>query len=381
MPASEPDEPASEFPDSQNVFEIDLAAIDHNVRVMRLLIGAEVWLCAALKADAYGFGLIPVAETALNAGVDALAVGSIDDAARLREHGMRAPVLVYGSDVLTAASIAVMERLNLIATVFDTESLATSLRCARDHLQVFIEVDVGLQRLGFAPDDTLAVATAIRASSAVELRGVYTHMRVETNKASDVRAQFKMFQELLKTLGPVPMRMAASSRVLDRFSGMNLTAVDPGRAVYGLLSSAQGRLGPNLRPAFTALKSRLITVKYLSPDRQPPGATQPVEVLGVIPFGRAQGMTALDPGGVLVGGRRAPLVGSPSLEHSRVDLSSVGAVAPGDEVVIIGTQRAERITVGDVLERHPELSETAIALAVGQSVRRLYRNQVAGSTG
>ena len=119
MFASDLNESPGGFPDSPNVFEIDLAAIEHNVRVIRLLIGTEVWFCAALKADAYGFGLIPVAETALGAGVDAIAVGSLDDAARLRRHGVQAPILVYGSDVLSAASVAVMERLNLIATVFE----------------------------------------------------------------------------------------------------------------------------------------------------------------------------------------------------------------------------------------------------------------------
>ena len=92
-------------------------------------------------------------------------------------------------------------------------------------------------------------------------------------------------------------------------------------------------------------------------------------------------MAALDSGSVLVGGRRASLVGSPSLEHARVDLSSHVAAAAGDEVVIIGTQRAERITIGEVLQRHPEMSETAIALAVGRSVRRLYSNHEAGRVG
>jgi len=359
--------------DPPNVFEIDLSAIAHNVRVIRRAIGAETWLCAALKAAEYGYRLIPVAKTALGAGVDALAVGTLDDGARVREHGLKAPVLVYAGDVLSDSSVAAMERLSLIATVFNQESLETCLRTAQHRLEVFIEVDVGLQRLGFTPEDAPAAAAAIRSSRKAELRGIYTHMRVEPDGDEDLRAQFRTFEKVLEAAGTVPLRMAASSQVLNRFSDMTLTAVDPGRAIYGLLSGATGRLGPDLRPAFTALKTRLISVKRVLPGRLPPGAAGPVEVLGVIPFGRAQGLASLDPGCVLVGGRRAPLIGSPSLEHARVDLSSHGPVAVGDEAVIIGSQASERMTLDEALRRHPELSATSVALAVGPSVRRLYR--------
>jgi alanine racemase len=158
--------------------------------------------------------------------------------------------------------------------------------------------------------------------------------------------------------------MAASSRVLDLAPQTRLRAVDVGRAVYGLLPRRGGRLGPRLIPAFARLTSALVAVK------SPPGAALRV---GVMPFGRAAGMACLGAGRVLVNGRRARVVGEPSLEHTRIDLSGHPRARVGDEVVIVGRQRTAEITVEDVLRAHPELPATAVGLAVGPSVRRSYR--------
>jgi len=97
--------------------------------------------------------------------------------------------------------------------------------------------------------------------------------------------------------------------------------------------------------------------------------------LGVVPMGTADGLRWLHAGRVLVRGRAVPLVGSPSLEHTRVDLTAVPDAAVGDEVVIIGRQGDEAITPGEVAA-HQGLSPHHIATTVGPRVTRLYRGQV-----
>jgi alanine racemase len=206
------------------------------------------------------------------------------------------------------------------------------------------------------------VAAHLHACERLDLLGVYTHMRAGPDAGDeDLEAQFLHFGEALSEAGEARYRMAASSRVLDRFPEMALNAVDPGRAVYGLLTGRSGRLGPHLRPAFAALTTRLLTVR-----------AGPAGRIGVIPFGRAAGLATLSAGCVLVRGQRVPLLGPPSLEHARVDLSTAPAAEPGDEVVIIGAQGGGRITVEEVLAANPALPETALALQVGGSVTRVY---------
>src|SRR5437868_7439721 len=154
-------------------FEVDLGAIASNVRAIRTMLGKRAWLCAALKADAYGFGLVPVARAVTAAGANAVGVGSVDDGIGLRASGIREPILVYGGELLTPTAIHEHERHDLIATVHDVSSLEMSLRSARHRLEVMIEVDVGLTRLGFDPECISAAAAKVRASPKLALRGIY----------------------------------------------------------------------------------------------------------------------------------------------------------------------------------------------------------------
>ncbi len=353
-----------------NVFEVDLGAVAANVRVIRDIVGSA-WLCPALKADAYGFGLVEVAHAALEAGADALAVGDVGEGLRLRRAGMRAPVLVYAGAPLDVPSAEACRDYDLIATVHDAPSLDACLAHGRGRLQVFIEVDSGLQRLGFAPAEVPAALDRIAAGPGVDLAGIYTHLHVPESPAdaeAAVPAQFSLFLEAAAAAPPGVMRMAASSRVLARFPTMVLDAVDPGRAVYGLPWAGDDELRSRLRPAFAALRTKLLQVKPAGPGPYAAAGRR----LGVIPIGRRDGLPLLSCGEVLVRGHRAPLVGPPSLEHSRIDLEGVANAEPGDEVVLVGRQGAAEITAVEVLDARPELASTALALQVGSSIRRRY---------
>ena len=154
---------------------------------------------------------------------------------------------------------------------------------------------------------------------------------------------------------------------------MVLNGVDVGRAVYGLLPSRSGRLGPRLKPAFARLRSQLTTLKPVPPQSRT-GSLAAVRLLGVIPFGRASGMPGISVGAVLIRGRRARVVGAPSLEHTRIDLSRHPTARVGDEVVVLGRQGTAEISAAEVLRAHPELPDSALALQVGAAVERFYLN-------
>src|SRR5207344_1057522 len=135
------------------------------------------------------------------------------------------------------------------------------------------------------------------------------------------------------------IRLFAASPFVLRFPQTYLNAVDPGRLLYGIVFPGETSPVP-LRPTLRALTTRVIALKELTPrerfaDRAPFPVTAPMR-LGVVPIGSADGMLWLNAGHVLVRGHSAPIIGSPSLEHTRIDLTGVPDAAVGDEVVIIG---------------------------------------------
>jgi len=130
-----------------------------------------------------------------------------------------------------------------------------------------------------------------------------------------------------------------------------------------------------LRPALRALKTHVISLKELTPrerfaDRAPFPVTAPMR-LGVVPIGSADGMLWLHDGRVLVRGQYAPIVSSPSLEHTRIDLTGIPDAVVGDEVVIIGRQGDREITPAQVAKRHG-LGPHHVATTVGPRVARVY---------
>jgi alanine racemase len=358
------------------LFSVDLGAIAHNVAAIRRLIGDGLWLCASLKADAYGFGLVPVAHAVVDAGADAIAVGDVADGITLRRAGVTAPILVYAGNPPVQPVVEAIVEWTLTGTVHDHASLDAVTTWATRSVDVFLEVASGLQRLGVAPAHVARAAARLRAAPRVSLAGVYTHLHVPdgtVDAAAHVEAQFARFVAAVTAIGAVSRRMAASSRVLASFPHMQLDAVDPGRALFGLSWHGSTELERALRPAFAGLRTRLLQVRPVSAAGAPDDAVLPltgVSRIGVLPVGRYHGLDRLHAGHVLVRGRRAAVLGAASLEHCRVDLSGIPEAQPGDEVVIIGTQGGRSITTDDVLAAHPDVGPVSLAVQVPPSVGR-----------
>src|SRR4029077_20545774 len=354
-----------------NEFVVDLNAIAHNVGAVRGMVGAKTWLCVAIKANAYGFGLVEVGGCTLAAGADAVAVADLSDAIRLRENGISKPILLYPGNLPEQHVVREVERLSLWPTIVDMQSARAWSTQARDHVRVFAKVDVGLERLGVPAEDALEVIKHITQLPKLSLQGIYTHLQVtDSNEAiAYARWQFARFERLLANLKgagvEIPIRMAAASAALQISPDMKINAVDPGHLIYGLLPPGPGLVRPELRPAFASLRTQVIQVKPVRSrdfaDQLPFRLREAMRV-GVLPIGRRDGMASLHCGQVLAGGRRVDILGSVSLEHTRIDLTDVPDVVAGDEVVIIGTQQNETISTQQVVDHQKMESSVALAL-------------------
>jgi alanine racemase len=363
-------------------FEIDLDAAAENLRTARRLVGPERKLFAVVKAGGYGFGSAEMGRVFAENGADALAVADLSDGVRLRRLGLTLPILVYPNALPDVAADVVAARLTPTLTDLDGVRAYEAAAGVPEHVppvDVFVKVDVGLERLGVPADQAVKLLLDVRNRPRLRLAGVCTHLHVpDAADGAYVDWQFKRFTAVLDALVAhgveVPVRLAASSPLVLGYPDTYLNAVDPGRMLYGI--DREDRGGPvSLRPVFAALKSRLIEVKDVTP-RERFATTAPFPIphpmrLGVIPIGAGDGFNHLHVGRVLVRGRRAPILSGPSLEHTRVDLTAVPDAAVGDEVVLIGRQGGEQITLDEVADRHG-LDPLHVALAVGPRVARVY---------
>jgi len=359
------------------ILEVDLDAAAANVRAVRGLVGPARKIFAVVKADGYGHGAAEVGAVFLAHGADALGVADLAEGIRLRRHGIAAPILVYPNALPETAPEHLVH--DLTPTLVDLDAAAAYSQAATGPCDVFVKVDVGLERLGVPAEQAVKTISAMLELPRLRLAGLCAHPHAPADAdpayAEWQLGRFTAVVDELEARGVrVPIRLLASSPFVLRFPETYLNAVDPGRMLYGITFPDETSPVP-LQPTLRALATRVIALKEVAPrerfaDLTPFPVTAPVRV-GVIPMGSADGLAWLHAGRVLVRGRAVPILSAPNLEHTRIDLTSVPDARVGDEVVIIGRQGEVEITIAEVARRHG-LGLHQIATTVGPRVARVY---------
>jgi alanine racemase len=352
-----------------NSVEIDPESVTRRVVSLRRRVGRRVRIFAALKADGYGFGTLPMAQAALAGGADALALIDRAEALALREARIEVPILLYAGSPIDPEAVAAAETRRLILTVLSEQQIDLVALHARSPVELAIKVEVGAERIGVLPDELLAMAQRIAKQRMLSLEVVNAHPTFADDAPdSVVKTQFQRFTDAvgrLQTAGvPLPTRLFASSKTLARTAGMELDAIDPGQFLFADSSE---------RPIIRSLRTVLTQVRHVARDFAPeyaPFDLAKVRRIGVIPFGSVDGGGRCHANEVLVRGRRSPILGAPSLEYTRVDLSTSDA-QEGDEVVLIGRQGAAQISLAEVCAAQG-VTPSDIAMALGPAVLRQY---------
>lgn len=357
-------------PDRPTWVEIDLSAIANNVRRLKRIVGESVGIIATLKADAYGHGAIKVARTALRNGADMLGVACLSEAVTLRRADLGAPILILGYTPAWQAREAVLNEVSV--TVFSLDVTRALSRAAEDlnsEVRVHVKVDTGMGRLGLLPDQVLSFTREIGDLPGVIIEGIFTHLAIaDMPDAQDMPGwgreytldQLKSFQDVLQELKDngirVPLVHAANSAAIFAFPESHFNSVRPGVAIFGLEPSSQAPCPAGFEPALS-FKTQVAQVKELPPGSYVSYActyrTAGRARVAVIPVGYADGFRRgpKNWGEVLVRGRRAAVVGRVCMDQSVIDVTDIPDVRQGDEVVLIGDQGGDRITVGEVARR------------------------------
>jgi alanine racemase len=365
---------------------IDLDAIAANYRAITAFLagespgGAPPSVIAVVKANAYGHGAGPVARALEQAGAGMLACADIEEAVALRTAGVRAGILVFGA--MSVSDLGGLFEHDLVPTISTpTAARAVEAEAARRATQIryHLKIDTGMHRLGFRHDSLRLTLPELLASPHLQLAAVYTHFATAEDPEHPLmerqRAAFDGALATLADMGVPPVRRhAANSAAMLRDSRVWFDAVRPGLLLYGVPPPPIATTVP-VHPAMR-LVSRVVSIKGLrSGESVGYGALYTAELprrIAVVPAGYADGLDRrlAGRGHVLVGGRRAPIVGSVSMDMITIDVTDVPC-APGDEVVLLGRQGGEVIDVREMAATIGTIPWEVLC-RVGTRIERIY---------
>ncbi len=357
--------------------EIDLNAIRNNVAKIKDLTGVEVM--AVIKANGYGHGARPAAQAAVQGGAIWCGVARIEEALALRRAGISCKLLVLGYTPPSKIPEAIDQQI--VVSLFDPDLAQSYLEFARINggiLKAHVKVETGMGRLGMLPKDVAPFLKSLRGSP-ISVEGIFTHFAQADEPQSDyTHKQIKRFNQLLAQLESADLKPqivhAANSAAVFNFPEAWYNLVRPGDAIFGMAPSTQTLLGPDYLPALS-WKARLISVRtYPAGSGISYGSkyvTSASERIGVMPIGYGDGFRRIDNQEVLVGGKRVRVVGRVCMDQCMLQLDAVQEAKVGDEVVLIGTQGGETISVDEVAARWSTINYEVVC-GLADRLPRIY---------
>jgi alanine racemase len=335
---------------------------------------------AVVKANGYGHGFLPVTLAAEEAGVDWFGVARPRMAAKMREEGIQANILVLG--YIAPERIEEMICLDVSLTIWTQthvqQIIQAAQKCQR-RARAHLIVDTGMGRLGCSPEDTLSLIDMILDSEWIDLEGFFSHLATADEKDPSItQKQEQVFNDLLteiSSMGSLPkfIHLANSAGSLAHPS-THFNLIRPGISIYGLQPSPEVGLPDGIKPILS-WKSVLASIREL-----PPGhgvsygheyVTTKKELIGVVPLGYADGYRRVSGNEVLIKGHRAPVVGRVCMDQCMVKLDDIPDPRVGDEVILIGKQGDQEISANQVANTWQTINYE-VTCGISSRVPRIY---------
>ncbi len=323
-----------------------------------------------VKAGGYGHGAIRAARAALDGGATRLAVATLAEARELGGLVDAEHILVMGGLTPSHAAAAASSGCSIAVSSLE---FAQALAQADAVVPVHLKIDTGMGRFGCAPEDAPALARFIDQSESLRLAGTWTHFACADTDVAMTRRQFELFEQAVSGLGVDPgVRHVCNSAGSLHFSEYALDAVRCGISLYGCE-------WPGSEPAL-ALKSVITHLKAVEK-----GATvgygstwraRERRRVTTVAIGYADGVHRIrsNRGHALVRGRKAPLIGTVSMDAITLDVTDVEGVAVGDAVTLIGRDGEERVSAEQVGRWSGTISYEVLT-SLGSRVELVYRNK------
>ncbi len=366
--------------------EIDLTLLDHNVtEIKRVLGGTKVM--GVVKANAYGHGLVEIGKRLdVNESVFCLGVNSIQEGISLREAGVMKPIVVMGYIDQQDYSLVLENDLEIVLTGMEMLDSICNLQSAICNFKIHIKVDTGLNRLGFFLDELNGALEKIKNSPNIEVVGLMSHLSaLEEGYLDYTQKQIDDFSkagESFTKKGFHGIKHIGAASSLLAYKNAYFDMVRVGISLYGLWPSKETRryalADVDLKPILSFKTKIIFTKKVAKGGLIGYGGSFTAcrdTLIGIIPTGYYEGLDRRlsNRGIVLVGGKRAPIIGRVCMNMAFVDLTDVGGVEIGDEVPLFGKDDGEEITAEEFTARLGTVPHE-LTTKIPEFVPRVYKN-------
>ncbi|MBU3716299.1 MAG: alanine racemase [Candidatus Nanopelagicaceae bacterium] len=366
---------------------IDLGALEYNIK--RLLSNTKADALAVVKADAYGHGLVPVAERALKAGAKWLGTALLEEAVALRDAGITAPTIAWLTPVSDDFESALKKKIDLAIPSLDhLDAVIKAGKSLGISPRVHLEVDTGMSRGGALKEWSALISRAgeLSKSGGLEVVGIWSHFaRADEPNHSFNEEQLHNFRARVSEarevgISPKILHLSNSAAALTNESS-HFDLVRLGIAMYGLspdVKSMGGSESLNLKPVMK-LRARLHIVKDVPAGSQVgyggTATTKTDTKLAVVAMGYADGVprNANSSAGVLVGNKKAPIIGRVSMDQFVVEIGNDSIAHAGDWAYLIGSEGGDGYTADAWAEACGTINYE-IVTRIGPRVPRVFTN-------
>jgi Alr-MurF fusion protein len=362
----------------QTVLEIDLNALVHNLKEYQKLLQPSTKIMAMVKAFSYGSGGAEIASVLQFHNVDYLGVAYADEGVELVKGGINLPIMVMNTEESSFQSIV---DYNLQPVIYSFDLLKKFEEYLKEQgiksYPVHLEIETGMNRLGFSVSETEPLAKHIASSSFFQIQSVFSHLAASEDPSQDgfTKQQAELFNEAVRIIHQhiaYPfLKHISNSAAIVRHPQLQMDMVRLGIGLYGIEIDNDHLL--ELTPVAT-LRSTIAQLKHLkkgetvSYNRR--GIVNRDSVIATVRIGYADGYSRQFGNGVgkmLVNGKQVPVIGTVCMDMTMLDVTDVENVNEGHDVFIFGSQ----LSVQDVAKWINTIPYEVMT-SVSQRVKRIY---------
>ncbi|MBW1996762.1 MAG: alanine racemase [Deltaproteobacteria bacterium] len=368
---------------SRNRVTVDLNALAHNFAQVKALLDRRVKVMGIVKSEGYGHGMLPVAKTLESEGVDSLGVSQVHEALELRKGGMGLPIVVLcGIRGMEEVRQAIEHDFTPVVYDLETaEMLNAEGQRSGKIIRVHVKVDTGMGRLGVLDRCLSSFLRRLGEFRSIYPEGLMSHLSSADERGKSFTLEqvnrFKRAVEEGRSMGlDLPFNNLANSAGIMAYPESHFQMVRPGIMLYGGLPSPDFPCPVQLKPVMS-FRGRVLQVRDF-PSDTPIGYgrtyyTRGPRKIAILSAGYGDGLprSISNRGMVLIGEKRARIIGNVCMNMTMCDISGMGEVGADGEVVFMGTQGEESIT-GDNIAEWGDTISYEVFCSIGQRNIRKY---------
>ena len=366
-----------EYKVHQTLLQINLNAIVHNYKQYKTLLAPKTKVMAMVKAFAYGSGGAEIAGVLQYHNIDYLGVAYTDEGVELRKAGIHIPIMVMNAD---ESSFAALVEYNLQPVIYSFELLQRFedfiSSQALQFYGVHIEVETGMNRLGFPLNEIGALSEHLSQTERVKVESVFSHLAASEDATQDdytaQQAQtFLQAVQMLQQKVSYPfLKHIANSAAIIRHPQLQFDMVRLGIGLYGIeiaTDELELQTAAILRTTIAQLK-HLKAGETVSYNRR--GVVKEDSLIATVRIGYADGYSRRFGNGVgkmLVHGQPAPVIGTVCMDMTMLDVTGIKGVKEGDEVIVFGESLSVEQVAGWI-----DTIPYELMTSISQRVKRIY---------